>query len=713
VDNQEENKWQPYLGREVFQSSLVEICAADRKAIGCFVTPNKILTCLHSFRDIDVDRLEINSIDGERQNYQIARTAISDREYPDIDLLVIEVKTDRYRNRACVELDLEPDERASDSFSIYHSSRNTSTLIPIASFSRSESSKQLEFSSTWQKSVNLIGCPIINQRTGKVYGIVSELDDSSASSSSQLGRAISVREIINKLPDIKAGNQYITNVLCNLPEGEQHKFIGREKELQTLFQYLSPRHTQHILEINGTSGIGKTELAITAANKCLLSYQKIRSQSNIPIFDAVVFLSLENNNRVASKDYPEAGLLRILGVIGDTLKIPSFDRYAEAEDFNRVYEALSRRTTLLILDGWDDSIDSDRIWDFINNVPYPTKVIVTARERKSSYSCISLNPLTVEESRDFIFQQAAIKGLKLEDSEVSAILDSVPRVPIILTHAIDQFRTGNYEEDRILDLASASDPAIFDIDRSIDSIAGTSTAAILKILSFFATSASIKATVDISSKLLISGKGLELENALDRLDQLGLILKFKSITGKDRYRLLPIVRECVLDRPDLFDKTKSDEARSRWVKWYCNFVQSSPIDELEELEDEWGNIKEVLIWCKNERDVNSVKEIWLHIDELIERKQDWAIRLYWWQYLLEQFSRRGALLHVHALLALVHTCLKMGKKKLAEKYFGEASVLLKESYELKKAINTHKREEYVAKLSEMRDELMSNQMVAI
>jgi NB-ARC domain len=709
VDNQAENQRQPDLGREIFQNALVEICTPERKTIGCFVTPSQILTCLHSFKNTNLDTLAVNSIDG-RRSYEIKNTATTEREYPEIDLLVIEVKVNRYKNRACVELDLELDDCESDSFGIYHPLLNTSDLIPIASLSISESSKKLEFSLIGSKLLNLIGCPIINQRTGKVYGIVSELDDSSAAPSSQLGRAISVREIINKLPDIKTGNQYITNVLCNLPEGKRQEFITREDELQTLFQYLSPRHTQHVVEINGVSGIGKTKLAITAASKCLLSYQKIRSQSNTPIFDAVIFISLENINRTASKDYPDTGLLRILGVISDTLKILSFDRYAEAGNFNQVYEALSRRKTLIILDGWDDSSDADRIWDFINNVPYPTKVIITARDRKSSYSCISLKLLTAEERRYFILQQAAIEGLKLETNKIPAILDSIPGVPIMLTHAIDRFRAGKYEEDREFDLADESDPVIFDVERAIDSIAGTSNAAILKVLSFFATSASMVAILDISSKLLVSGQKNELDNALVRLEQLGLISKFNSLQGKDCYGLFPIVRECVLDRPDLLDTMKYENARSRWVQWYCNFVQSSSIDELE---NEWENIREVLIWCKNERDVNSVKEILLQIDGFVVSKRDWAIRLYWWQYLLEQFSRRGALVHVQALLALVDTCLKIGNERLAQKYFDEASELLEKSYELKKASNTDKREEYVSMLNEMRDKVVSNSMVAI
>jgi hypothetical protein len=722
VDNQE-NEWQRYLGPEVFKDSLVEVCGSNRKAIGCFVTPTKILTCLHPFEDVDLDQLTIVSINGEQHRYEVVSTATDEAKYPDIDLLVIEVKVDRYRNRACIELDLEADDLVTDNFGIYHPSLNSSDLIPITSLSSSQSSKKLEFYCTSQTEVNLVGCPIVNRRTGLVYGIVSELDnnnDSTSSSRQMVGRAISVGEIIKKRLDVRAGNQYITNVLCNLPEKEERKLIGREDELQTLFQYLSPLHAQHVVEINGTTGVGKSELAIAAANKSVLSHQEIRAMSKIPIFDAVVFISLENNNRDANQNAPNAGLLQILGTIGDTLKIPNFDRNAEAENFKRVYEALTndgKRTTLLILDGWDDSSDADRIWDFLDSVPAPTKVIITARERKSPCSYIFLQPLTLEQSKHFILKQAAIEGLKLKDSEITKILDSALGVPILLTQAIDRFRAGKYKEDREFNLAEAIDPATFEIDRSIDSIEGTSTAEILQVLSFFATSASMSATVAISSKLLASKQGLELEKALDTLERLEL-MKFESVGKKTRYQLLPNVRKCVLDRSvPLLDKNKDEdkyaEVRSKWVEWYCNFVKSSPIDELE---DEWENIKEVLMWCENEVKFKfiPIKEIWMNIDLFVERKQDWTIRFYWWKYLNKEFADRGrTLLQMEALLALVDTCLKMGNKQLTQSYLSEASQLLKDEseYELNKnPKNSTVRQRYVETVDKLKGEVEVNSM---
>jgi NB-ARC domain len=689
VDNQED-KWQ--LCKEVFLNSLAEICSLDGETIGvgCFATPSKILTCLHPFEKMDVSRLEITSTNGEKRRHKVSHTATHENTYPDIDLLVIEVEVDSYKKGACVELDLELDIRASNSFGIYHP---FSGLIPIDLLS-SSSPQELKFSSVAQEGVNLVGCPIVNLTTGKVRGIVSVIHNSSTSSSSQMvGWVIPIKEVTSKLPDVAAGNQYITNVRCNLPERKQQELIVRKDELQILLKYLSPQHTQHIVEINGVGGIGKTELAVIAANKCLLSYQRVRSKSIAPIFDAVIFVSLGSNSRNVSLNYPDAGLLRVLGTIGDTLKIPSFNPYTEVKDFSRVYEALSRKTTLLILDGWDDSINVGRIWDFLDNVPYPTKVVVTARERKSSYSCILLKPLTPEQSRDFILQQALPEAL---NSDEAAVLKSAPRVPSVLLRAIAQVRAGQYEEDREFDLGAASDPAIFDINRSIDSITGTIDAAILNILSLFATSASIHATVDISSRLLASKQAIELDDALQRLEQLQLISKFKSVGGESHYRLLPNVRECISDRSDLSNRPEDREVRLRWVKWYCGFAQSALTNQLEE---EWENIKEVLTWCQNERDFNSIRTMWLCLDEFTKRKRDWAINFYWWEYLEKGFSQSGeTLLNMKALLALTHACLEMGNDQLAQKYLDEASKLLQEEpYEIKKA---SKYEEYLVIINE-------------
>jgi hypothetical protein len=678
VDSQK-NQRQTYLGREFFQHSLVEISSPTGKilGVGCFATTTKILTCLHPFRKIDVSKLQVTSIDGKKRSYKI-RSATHENQYPDLDLLVIEVEVDHYRRGGCVELDLEPDIRASKNFSIYHPSAN---LVPIQALF---SSQELRFSLVKQENASLVGCPVVDRTTGKVGGIVNKLENRD-------GRAISLKEIIDRLPDLASVNQYITHVQCNLPERKQQKLIGRKEELQTLLKYLSPQHIQHIVEVNGVGGIGKTELALTAANECLLSYQRVRSKTTAPIFDAVVFVS--SNGYDTDLDYPDTGLLRVLDAIGDTLKIPNFNPYTEAKDFSPIYEALSRKTTLLILDGWDNSIDIDRIWNFLDNVPYPTKVLITARERKSSYSCISLKPLTPDQSRDFILQQAL-------NSDKAAVLESVPGVPSILLRAIAQIRSGQYAQEQELDLATGSDPEIFDIDRSIDSIAGTNGAGILYVLSLFANSASTPAIygiVDIPSKLLVSGE-VELKNALQQLEDLQLIIKLSPEREKDRrYKLLATVRECALERSDLLNMPTQKVVRSKWVKWYCNFAQSAPLNKLEA---EWENIQEVLTWCQNERDFNSIKTIWLKLDKLVEKRQDWAMRFYWWKYLEEGFSQRSeTMLNMRALFAIIDTCLEMGDKHITQFYFNKASCLLEEEpYELRKAC---KLETYVTELNQI------------
>jgi hypothetical protein len=681
------NKWSVYLGKEAFCNSLVKINAPKGRAIGCFVSPKIILTCLHPFGGIGVENLEIISIDDRKRYEATAKKA----EYPDIDLLVIEVKVGSYRNRACVELDFKESSLASDSFGIY--STNSSDLIPLSSSNREfQPLKKLELSVEQveqREEFNPVGSPIVNKRTGKVCGIVSSLQ---GDSTSKIVKVISVTEMVDKLPDLRSANEYINSVSCNLPEREEREFIGRQDELQDLYRYLAPSHTQHITEINGVAGIGKTSLVVEIAHQCLLSHQKIRSKSKIPIFDAVIFVSLANVNLSIGKNESDkdndAGLIRIVKAIGDTLKVPRLNEFAEAGDFTPVYKALSRKPTLLILDGWEDVTATKPIWNFLNKLKFPTKVIITARKRKESYNCILLSPFTEKQVEDYIQQQLRSKYFSLNPEKISKIVKSVPGIPLVLTQAIDNFSADELEDYADLDIANA-DRAKFNIDRAIDSISSTNTLAILQVLSFFATSASVDATVYVSSKMLVSGQAQELDEALEKLEQLGLVLKSKSARGKTAYTLPSIVRERIFSSSDRSAKntfsSNDREARSRWVKWYCDFVKSHPTTELE---DEWENIKAVLNWCREQRDfsyVPFIREIWLNVDLFVMNKKYWSIRAYWWEYLLKEYSlRQDELFCVEVRLALSDTYSKKGDPELSQKYFTEASESMEEILQAKK-----------------------------
>lgn len=79
-------------------------------------------------------------------------------------------------------------------------------------------------------------------------------------------------------------------LLHNLPAPSCTSFIGREEEITRLLELLSPRHTAHLISVDGIGGVGKTTLVVEAAYRCLGASNN-EAFMGVPTFDAIIFIS--------------------------------------------------------------------------------------------------------------------------------------------------------------------------------------------------------------------------------------------------------------------------------------------------------------------------------------------------------------------------------------------------------------------------------------
>jgi archaellum biogenesis ATPase FlaH/DNA-binding PadR family transcriptional regulator len=674
--------------------SLVEITIQNITTIGCFVAPGTILTTYFQiFKTAEPESIQVTSIYNKRTYKALSVTSI----HSEIDLLLLEVQADSYSTKHCIELDsISPDLLNNDynNFYIYHPSSQSYDTIPITIDVKRKQPDRLVFFTRQRIEAGLSGSPIIDRRSGKACAI-SQLGSSKfiaalqnneiGSKPSQLrsskGYAISVNEILKKIPQIKKINQYANSIISNLPDRDYHNFIGRKKEREGIIELLKIQPSQDMTFICGVKGIGKTALAIEIAYNCLSAYQRsllTSTDPSSPIFDTFIFISLKNNDRflnrdkLANKDLPDIGLARIVRVIGDTLKIPDLDRIDRDLNFERVYEALARRNALLIVDGLDGfpQSTSQEIVEFLHGVRVQssTKVIVTTREEENLYSSILLLPLTDEESRDLIRQQG-----NLDDRAIKEIVAIAVGIPTALTYANCYYRTQNALDYRKPNRSKSNDLGKFCFDRLLESLDDCSRF-ILTCLSLFVTSSSRDAIRHIA---IFKDSKADIEMALSNLERIGLVLQSRSNTEareETYYRISPIVREYMLERLSSISKLDSTferEMRSKWVEFYRNFILTPPDRDV--LETEWENINEALTWCAIENKYKIIKDIWWSIDTFIKDKKYWGIRFYWWQYLVdESLYRVESTFHLTALIELTETCLKMGNAKQARECFDRA-----------------------------------------
>lgn len=166
--------------------------------------------------------------------------------------------------------------------------------------------------------------------------------------------------------------QTIPNNLPVLPH-----FYGREAELKIILGALSPKARTWGALIDGPGGMGKTSLAVRAA-------ELVPAKD----FDRILFLTAKNREMTPDgerrlHDFVVTGYLAMLSEMGRLLKVPGIAEKAEDERAALIQEALSSARALIILDNLESLApeNRDRLYSFLTNLPTTCKAIVTSRRR--------------------------------------------------------------------------------------------------------------------------------------------------------------------------------------------------------------------------------------------------------------------------------------------------------------------------------------------
>jgi tetratricopeptide (TPR) repeat protein len=166
-----------------------------------------------------------------------------------------------------------------------------------------------------------------------------------------------------------------TSIPNNLPRLPY--FFGRDADLKRVAAALAPDARGWGALIDGPGGIGKTALAIRAAE--LVPRDRFRR---------IIFLSAKERELTADGQrslgtfvLPTA--LEMLNAIARELEEPSLTKAPESERPELVLRALRERSVLLVLDNLETlpAPDRDQLFAFLNRLPRDTSAIVTSRRR--------------------------------------------------------------------------------------------------------------------------------------------------------------------------------------------------------------------------------------------------------------------------------------------------------------------------------------------
>lgn len=161
----------------------------------------------------------------------------------------------------------------------------------------------------------------------------------------------------------------------NLPRSQP--FFGRMDELKKIADAISPEARGWGVLIDGPGGIGKTALAIRAAE--LVPAGRFRR---------IIFLSSKASELTAEGQRPLGyfvlpSYLEVLNAVARELQQPDLAKSPESERAGVILRALREAEVLLVLDGLEalPEPDRDELFAFLNRLPRGCSAIVISRRR--------------------------------------------------------------------------------------------------------------------------------------------------------------------------------------------------------------------------------------------------------------------------------------------------------------------------------------------
>ncbi|MBW4477300.1 MAG: AAA family ATPase [Tolypothrix brevis GSE-NOS-MK-07-07A] len=436
------------------------------------------------------------------------------------------------------------------------------------------------------------------------------------------------------------GNNY-RPIPSNLPAPTYTQFIGREEEMETLLERLSLNHAAHMITVHGIGGVGKTALVLEAARLCLKA--SCENLADAPKFEAIIFTSAKQQelvpNRIFQRQQGQRNLRGIFREIAHTLDDVTIIQSPPNEQFDRVRRSLSRQRSLLIVDNMETIDDRDEVIEFLYNLPVCVKVVITTRERIALLP-ISLQNLPLNDGLQLIQQQAEEKSITLNEQDSQDLYHRTGGIPLAIVYALGQVSSGYSLTSVLTQLALATgDVARFCFDQSVQGIKKQPPHQLLMSLAIFPDFPLQTAVAEVAG---LTAKPDCVNDGLGRLQHLSLITQNQK-TG--RYEMLSLTREYALAQLAA-DPNFEKEARQRWVKWYLDFAHTYAGEDWEKLicynklEEEHGNLRAVLYWCKDQGYYEQVRDLWLLLNHYANLYADWDERLDWLQWLIEESKRR-------------------------------------------------------------------------
>ena len=434
----------------------------------------------------------------------------------------------------------------------------------------------------------------------------------------------------------------------NLPVPDYTTFVGRDKDVEQLLEFLSQPNVYRI-SVVGSGGLGKTRLVLEAVYRCLHASQNRDKNHNLPIFDSFIFTSAKQQ-RLTYKGLdtctnPQSKIEDILRKIGDILEIPTINNIADQKELLEIIRkklSYQQYDTLLIIDNLETMEDARNIHSFLyDELPTKLRVIVTSRQLLVLDKYIAIQPLKKVAIDKLINNLLEDTDISLNDDELDTLYQSVGGMPGAIMYAINLLKA-HYSFALALSRTTKpnEDSNKFWFEGYLQLLRKQPAYYLLMALAMFPEFALEEAIVHVA---LPEADESTISEGFTYLQQLQLIKKEKN----SYFILLPLTRSYVfgeLDANSQFEQI----AREGWINWYLQYSQKhgkkdeKEWNEYKDLEGEWENLEAVIEWCMSENKYQEFLQLWQNINGYShaqgyyqsDRTTAWQNRLDWMNWLI-------------------------------------------------------------------------------
>lgn len=498
-----------------------------------------------------------------------------------------------------------------------------------------------------------------------------------------------LEEGIDYVTEQKVTESLSVRTYSSLPE-RQHHFVGREEELAKLSSFLKASDRRYIRIIHGSGGTGKTTLVLEAAylhSQHTLNYSIINEEDR---FEAVIFVSAKLNALSASGiiDYepksPFNSLQDIIHKISQTLNDETIIKASPEDLIPAVYRSLAKQRTLLIIDNMEVIDEPEEIYNFLNEVPVPTKVVITTRTLVAepiNINAVLLKNMTVKDSNEYLnvlrseFKSKLPSELNWEKVK-STLVEKFQGVPAAYRYSVSGLASGRSLEEIVGSDDIPPDIAQYCFDSQINPIRDHLAYELLLTLAVF-PSAPFEETL-VSIFCSFSGQSQSsVKEAINKLVQLSFVYKEEK-----RCKILPLDREFSLSELRRFENNEiKNSIFKEYIKWHLRFAkQHGGLDSEywtrnhRPIQTEWSNLKSAINWCLELDDYYSFRDFIKKLSPFASINGFWDIRCGWLTKLVDLSEiHRDFQTTTWALVEMSYTFILKGDYDRAEKLLDEAN----------------------------------------